>query len=118
MGARMRTVAIFGVLAAVVAAALPAAAQAGSRTDYTQRFSTPVPGVSTGNATKIVYKHPDDPNAKPIAVRREVFTFPEGTVWDPAVVPNCKASDEELEQKGEAACPPGSRMGGGVGNTL
>jgi hypothetical protein len=102
----------------VAAAALPAAAQASSRADYRQVFSTPVPGVSTGNATRIVYKHPQDPNAKPIPVRREVFTFPEGTEWDSSVVPDCTASEEELEQRGEAACPPESRVGGGVGNTV
>jgi hypothetical protein len=114
----MRARVISGVLAAFAAAALPAAAQAGSRTDYRQVFSTPVPGVSTGHATRIVYKHPQDPDAKPIPVRREVFTFPEGTGFDNSVVPYCTASDEELEQKGEAACPPESRVGGGVGDTV
>jgi hypothetical protein len=114
----MRAGVTFGVLAAVAAAALPAAAQAGARTDYRQVFSTPVPGASAGIAAQIVYKHPDDPNAKPIPVRREVFTFPEGTEWDNSVVPYCTASEEELEQKGKAACPPESRVGGGVGNTV
>ncbi len=114
----MRAMAIVGVLASVAVAALPAVARAGTRSDYRQVFSTPVPGASTGTATRIVYRHPDDPDAKPIAVRREVFTFPEGTEFDNSVVPECKVSDEELEQRGKTACPPESRIGGGVGNTM
>ena len=114
----MRAGVIFGVLVAAVAAALPAAAQAGPRTEYKQKFSTPVPGVSAGHDTKLVYKHPDDPNKKPIGLRREVFTFPAGTEFDNSVAPACTASEEELEQKGEAACPPESRVAGGLGNTV
>src|SRR4051812_730456 len=105
------------LLVAAAVAALPAAAQAGPRADYKQMFSTPVPGASTGTDTQILYKHPDDPNAKPIPVRREVFTFPEGTRYDDTVVAVCKASEAEVELRGPAACPPESWMGGGLGDT-
>lgn len=106
------------VLAAVLAAAMPGAAQAGSRSDYRHWYSSSVPGASVGTSTQIVYRHPDDPKAKPIPVRREVFTFPEGTQFDNSVVPYCTATETQLELFGEAACPPESRIGGGVGNTM
>jgi hypothetical protein len=113
-GRRMKAGAILAVLAA---AALPSVAQAGPRADYKQTFSTPVPGASAGTDTQILYKHPDDPTAKPIPVRREVFSFPEGTTFDHSVAPACTASEEQLELQGEAACPPESRVGGGIGDT-
>jgi hypothetical protein len=109
---------ILGLLAAWMAAALPTVAQAGPRIDYVQTFSTPVPGASTGTDTRILYKHPDDPNAKPIPVRREVFTFPKGTRWDGSVVPDCTATDLELQLFGEAACPPESHVGSGREGTF
>jgi hypothetical protein len=102
---RMRVAAILGLLAAAAAVTLPGVAQAGPRADYKQTFSTPVPGASTGTDTQILYKHPDDPEAKPIPVRREVFTFPKGTRFDSSVVPDCTASELELQLFGEAACP-------------
>ena len=106
------------VLVAVVAALLPAAALAGPRADYKQKFTTPIPGASTGSDTQILYKHPGDPSAKPIPVRQEVFTFPEGTRFDNAVVPACTASELELQLLGEMACPPESRIGGGDEGTF
>jgi hypothetical protein len=114
----MRGSATAALLAAGVLAALPAAAQAGARADYRQVFSTPVPGASTGSDTRILYKHPDDPKAKPIPVRQEVFTFPAGTRFDNSVVPDCKASEAELEAEGPSACPPETRVGGGMGTLM
>jgi hypothetical protein len=114
----MRPAAILSLLVAGAAAALPAPAQAGPRADYKQTFSTPVPGASAGTDTQILYKHPDDPDAKPIPVRQEVFTFPKGTKFDSSVVPDCTASELELELLGEAACPPESRIGGGEEGTF
>jgi hypothetical protein len=99
------------------AAALPAAAHAGPRFDYRQVFTTDVPGASAGLDTTILYKHPDDPNAKPIPVRQEVFTFPVGTRFDETVVPNCTVSDLELRVQGRSACPDETWIGGGHGNT-
>ena len=114
----MRGRGIVGLLAAGAVAALPAVAQAGPRADYQQMFTTPVPGASTGTDTQILYKHPDDPAAKPIPVRQEVFTFPEGTEFDPSAVPACTASEVELQLLGERACPPESWIGGSQGGTL
>ena len=100
------------------AAALPASAQAGARADYEHRFTTRSPGASTGIDTRIVYKHPDDSEAKPIPVRKEVFRFPKGTRFNGVIVPNCTASDLELQLFGEAACPPESHVGKGHDGTF
>ncbi len=113
----MRIAGIIVVVAATAAAVAPAA-QAGVRADYGQTFTTSTPGTSTGTDTQILYKHPTDPDAKPIPVRREVFTFPAGTTYDESVVPDCNASDVELMVLGKDACPPDSWLGGGQGDTL
>src|SRR6266550_1855048 len=113
----MRIAAITAVLTATVAVVAPSA-QAGVRADYQQMFTTSVPGASTGTDTQILYKNPSDPNAKPIPVRREVFTLPEGTTYDESAVPDCTASDAELILLGKSACPPDSWMGGGQGDTI
>jgi hypothetical protein len=114
---RMRSRAIVSMVAVTAAAALPAAAQAGPRFDYRQVFTTNVPGASTGIDTTIVYKDPNDPNAKPPPVRQEVFTFPKGTTYDDSVVPDCTASDAELLLQGPSACPEETLIGQGHGNT-
>ena len=98
------------LLAASAAAAAAPVAHAGPRVDYQQVFTTPVPGQSAGVDTRLLYKNPNDPKAKPIPVRREIFTFPEGTVFDGAGVPDCTAPDLELQLMGDAACPPESRV--------
>jgi hypothetical protein len=118
--ARTRTLAlaVIALLVAGAVAAVPPAASAGSRADYQQMFTTPVPGASTGIDTRIVYKHPDDPEAKPIPVRQEMFTFPKGTTFDGSAVPDCTASDTELQAFGEAACPPESHIGSGHDGTF
>ena len=99
------------------AGSMPGSASAGVRADYKQVFTTNVPGKSAGTDTRILYKHPNDAKAKPIPVRREVFTFPAGTTYDESVVPDCNASDAEILALGKSACPPGSRLGGSHGDT-
>jgi len=104
------------LLAAVGALLAPAAAHAGPRADYRQVFTTSAPGASTGTDTQILYKHPDDPEAKPIPIRQEVFTFPRGTRFDDTVVPDCTIPDLELQLRGESACPPETWIGSGHGD--
>jgi hypothetical protein len=104
------------LLVGVMVAAAPAA-YAGPRVDYKQAFTTSRPGRSTGTDTQLLYKNPNDPKAKPIPVREEVFTFPAGTTYDESVVPDCTASDAEIMARGTAACPAASRLGGSQGDT-
>jgi hypothetical protein len=113
----VRTGAIFAVVAAAAAVAAPTAL-AGARADYKQSFTTPVPGASTGIDTQILYKNPSDPDAKPIPVRREVFTFPAGATYDESVVPDCNATDAEIMLLARSACPAESWIGGSVGDTM
>jgi len=100
-----------------IAALIAPCASAGPRVDYKQMFTTPIPGKSTGSDTRLFYKNPDDPKAKPIPVRREEFTFPAGTTYDESVVPDCAASDAEIRLFGKAACPAASWIGGSKGDT-
>ena len=112
----MRTGIISTLALAAVAAAAPVA-HAGARADYKQMFTTPVPGAPTGTDTQILYKNPSDPDAKPIPVRQERFTFPRGTRYDERVVPDCTASDAEIMLFGRSACPEESWTGAGQGDT-
>lgn len=111
MGGKVAT-----VLVVVAAVAVPAA-HAGVRVDYRQTFTTARPGRSTGTDTRLLYKNPSDPKAKPVPVREEVFTFPAGTTYDETVVPDCTASDLEIMLRARAACPAASWLGGSRGDT-
>jgi hypothetical protein len=105
-------------MTALCAAAFPAAAHAGPRAEYyVQTFTTKVPGKPTGIDTRILYRHPDDPDAKPIPLRQEIFTFPKGTTFDETVVPDCTVSDLQLRLQGASACPRDTWIVGGLGNT-
>lgn len=106
-----------GVLAAVVAAVLwiaPAALAAGERQTGSLVFTTSEPGAPTGSTLSMDWVNPDDPSAKPYAVSRFVVTYAPGTAIDTTAVPQCKATDAELELEGAAACPADSRLGGGT----
>ena len=110
--------ALLALMAVTAVGAMSAtAAQAGARADYRQVFTTNVPGASTGIDTQILYKHPDDAEAKPIPVRQEVFTFPRGTTFDDSVVPDCTVPDLELRLRGESACPAETWIVSGHGDT-
>jgi hypothetical protein len=112
----MRTGAVTCIAAAATAALAPLA-HAGRRVDYGMSFSSRDPGQSAGLDVRLLYKRPGHPNAKPVPVREERFTFPAGTWFDPAIVPPCMASDTELMVEGPSACPA-SWVGAGYGDTI
>jgi hypothetical protein len=60
------------------------------------------------------YVNPEDPDAKPPAVKKVVTILPRGAHYDASVPGSCTASDAELTLQGAAACPPDSAIGGGV----
>lgn len=60
------------------------------------------------------YVNPEDPEAKPPAVKQVVTILPKGARYDASVPGSCTAGDEELTLQGAAACPEDSRIGGGV----
>ena len=96
-------------LATGLAAAVDGVYQA---SDYT--LDQKRPDRPTGERFKFDYVNPDDPEAKPPAVKRVVTVLPRGARYDASVPGSCTASDAELTAQGAAACPEDSRVGGGV----
>src|SRR5919202_5141896 len=111
----MRAGVVLGILIAANAA-FPAVAQGGPRADYRMTFTSRNPGASAGVDVRLLYKRPSHPEAKPVPVRHEMFTFPVGTKFGSAVPP-CTASDLELMLRGSSACPS-SWVGAGYGDTI
>jgi hypothetical protein len=72
------------------------------------------PDRPTGEHFKFDYVNPEDPEAKPPAVKEVVTILPRGAHYDASVPGSCTASDEEFMLQGAAACPEDSRVGGGV----
>jgi hypothetical protein len=72
------------------------------------------PATGTGFHEEIDYFNPDAPDEKPYAVQRIVIDLHEGTRIDTSVPEQCKASSDDFMTKGADACPPESRVGGGV----
>lgn len=78
-----------------------------------QTFTTTEPGAPTGGTYTGRYHAAGDPDADPPFMERMVFTPPPGMRYDTSVPKRCRASDLELSMNGPAACPKGSRLGGG-----
>jgi hypothetical protein len=60
------------------------------------------------------YHAAGDPSGDPPYMRRMISYSPSGLRFDTSVPARCTASDLELALRGVAACPPGSRIGGGT----
>jgi hypothetical protein len=106
-----RTLLILALLAssAAIASAVDAPYQTSSYTLDQQRPARP-----TGEHFQFDYVNPEDPEAKPPAVKEVVTILPKGARYDASVPGSCTASDVELMLQGAAACPEDSRVGGGV----
>lgn len=89
------------------------AAPANSRQTAEARFVEGKPGVPTALTFAVDYRQPDDPNAKPPAVRTVIETLAAGARFDTSVPGRCTASDAQLMAQGEAACPADSKVGTG-----
>jgi len=72
------------------------------------------PKRPTGEHFQFDYVNPEDPEAKPPAVKEVVTILPKGARYDASVPGSCTASDAELMAQGAAACPEDSGIGGGV----
>lgn len=106
------------VLAALVAPVLlswvlAVPAQAGDRQAVRAGFSTERPDAATGVFMNMRFFNPADRGAKPYSVDKVVIEAAAGTRFDHFAVPRCDASDAELMARGEAACPPGSKVQSG-----
>lgn len=83
----------------------------GARQTAKLKFTTKRPDAPSGLRLRIDYVNPNDPAAKPLAVRTVTETLARGAAWDTSVPETCTASDPELMLLGAAACPLGSRVG-------
>ena len=101
-------------VAALLGAALAQAAGDYDRQAADYQLTQPKPNKATSEHFVFDYVNPDDPNAKPPAVRKVVTILPRGAHYDTSAPEACSASDAELMAQGGAACPPGSAIGGGV----
>jgi hypothetical protein len=113
-----------GALVALLSAAaiaVPAAAAAepvsGPHETVDDQLTTTQPNAASGFSYHGTYHAAGDPSGNPPYMRRMVFYNPAGLRYDTSVPDRCTASDVELAVRGAAACPPGSRLGGGTSTT-
>jgi hypothetical protein len=110
----LRFVSAFGGLAALLVAAEALAAGNYDRQTSSYTLTQKHPDAGASEHFVFDYQSPDDPSAKPPAVRQVVTMLPRGAHYDTSVPEQCTASDAELMAQGGAACPHGSAIGGGV----
>jgi hypothetical protein len=101
------------ILLCLVAAAV-AFAGGDSRQQSTSALTENRAGKPTAERFAVDYRNPDDPQARPPAVRKVKTILPRGARYRTWVPGSCTASDAELTAVGGAACPPASAIGGGV----
>jgi hypothetical protein len=77
-------------------------------------FTTSKRGAATGASFHVKFRNPENPSQKPHTVSRIVVHSPKGTTFDSKAAPQCDASDAELQAEGPDACPPESKVGGGL----
>jgi hypothetical protein len=105
--------ALGGALVVAPSYAATAAAQTGSRQIAQADFVEQRPGLPSALTFSVDYVNPDDPSAKPPAVRTVMETLAQGASFDTSVPEQCLASDAQLMLQGESACPSGSKVGTG-----
>src|SRR4051794_16462721 len=102
------------VVAVLVPTAAPAAAGTGPRETVEIKNSTSAPGSPVGVTYTATFRNPSNPSGTPPSLRRLVLLAPSGAQVDTSVPARCTATDADLKRKGEAACPPASRIGHGT----
>jgi hypothetical protein len=85
----------------------------GPREVIDNQYTTTEPGAPTGFHYTGRYHAAGDPEGDPPYMRR-MRSDSSGQRFDTSVPERCTASDLELALRGAAACPPGSRLGGGT----
>jgi hypothetical protein len=107
------------LLASALAYAGPAWAQpvSGPHETIDSRLTTTQPDAASGFSFTGTYHAADDPSGPPPYMRRMVSYNPPGLRFDTSVPQRCSASDIVLQVRGAAACPAGSRLGGGTTET-
>ena len=110
----LRFASAFAGLAALLVAVTAFAAGDYDRQASSYTLTEKRPNAGTSELFVFDYTNPDEPEAKPPAVRRVVTILPRGARYDTSAPEQCTASDAELMAQGGAACPAGSAIGGGV----
>jgi hypothetical protein len=109
----MATVQRMAAGAAVALLGAAPAAAAGERAELAVPFKETTAATPTGLNLLVRYLNPADRGAKPPAITKVVIRLPEGARIDTTAVPVCKATNEEIQARGRAACPPESKVGSG-----
>jgi hypothetical protein len=91
-------------------AAAPAGAESGRLADFSVGLTSRTPASPTGITLHVLFHRADDPNAKPAALRTAVFQAPAGLRFDSAALPQCTASDAEIQAQGSSACPADTQL--------
>ena len=81
------------------------------------RLTATAPGAPTGFTFVGRYHAAGSSQRHPPYMRRVVSYPPPGLRYDSSVPARCSASDLQLALRGPAACPAGSRLGGGTTTT-
>jgi hypothetical protein len=104
------------LLAAALAWPAFAAAQpvSGPHETLDSRLTTTRPNAASGFRFVGTYHAAGNRRADPPYMRHMTSYSPPGMRFDTSVPPRCAASDIELAARGAAACPKGSRLGGGT----
>lgn len=97
-------------LAAIALATQASAVSEAPRQTYSERFTTDVPGSSTGRMYTIDFFNPDDPEGKPHSFSHLHVELAEGARFDTSAIAQCKASDAELMAAGPSGCPAESQV--------
>ena len=107
---------LVAAVAALAAPAAPAAAEpvSGPHGVVDNQLTTTQADAPAGFHFTARYHAAGDPGGDPPYLRRMVSYNPPGLRFDTSVPDRCTASDLELALRGMAACPPGSRIGGGT----
>src|SRR3954453_9962491 len=106
---------VVGALVGVLALAVAAIALADTQQTYTQKFTKSKAGTSAGIAFSTDSTDPSNTanNNQPKAVREFDIKFPAGSAVNDKAVKICKASDDDMIQKGGKPACPKSVIGSG-----
>jgi hypothetical protein len=107
-------IAAAAAVAPLAATAHDAAAEPTARVEYSDAFTTRLPGSPSGRIFHDEFFDARDASAKPPAVQHVHLQLPKGARFDTAAVPRCTASDAELMAEGTSACDPKSQVGSEV----
>jgi hypothetical protein len=115
----MRRKPLAGALACALAATAVgvAAAETVDGVTFTAKTTTTKPATSTGLNVHI-QGAPQGADGQPIATREVTVVFPAGTKINTKAVPQCKATDQQIQNTNGSACPSKSRIGSGLAEAI